>query len=155
MTNRQTTQSSFAVLLQHLARAWRREVDEALAPLGLSEAPGTALLTLSRVGGGIRQGALAERLGIEGPSLVPLLDQLCAAGLVTRCEDSQDRRAKVLHLTESGQALAVQLEAAMATVRTRLLGRVSDADMDAALRVFHALEGALGHSKLPPARSAS
>ncbi len=155
MSDRQATQSSFALLLQHLARAWRREVDAALTPLGLSEAPGTALLTLFRLGGGIRQGMLAERMGIEGPSLVPLLDQLCVAGLVTRREDSNDRRAKVLHLTEPGEAMAARLEAAIAAVRDRLLAHVSDADLDAALRVFRTLEGALGHSKLPPARSVS
>jgi MarR family transcriptional regulator for hemolysin len=149
------TQSAFAVLLQYLARAWRREFDAMLAPLGLSEATGTALLNLGRLGDGVRQGALAESLAIEGPSLVRLLDQLCNAGLVRRHEDRLDRRAKTLHLTPAGQAMVADIEALTAGLRKKLLGGVAEADLDASLRVFRGLEASLGRNPLPPAQASS
>jgi MarR family transcriptional regulator for hemolysin len=149
------SQSAFAVMLQYLARAWRREFDEKLAPLGLSEATGSALLNLGRLGDGVRQGTLAESLSIEGPSLVRLLDQLCNAGLVTRHEDRLDRRAKTLHLTPAGQAMVADIEALTADLRDKLLGGLSEADLEASLRVFRALEASLGRNPLPPAKSAS
>ena len=146
------TQSAFAVLLQYLARAWRREFDANLAPLGLSEATGSALLNLGRLGDGVRQGALADSLAIEGPSLVRLLDQLCNAGLVTRHEDRLDRRAKTLHLTRSGEAMVAAIEVSTAGLRDKLLGDLSEADLEASLRVFRALELSLGRNPLPPAQ---
>jgi MarR family transcriptional regulator for hemolysin len=151
----QSSHSAFAVLLQYLARAWRREFDGKLAPLGLSEATGSALLNLGRLGDGVRQGVLAESLAIEGPSLVRLLDQLCNAGLVTRHEDRLDRRAKTLHLTPAGKAMAADIEGLTAALRDKLLGHISGSDLEASLRVFRALEASLGRNPLPPARGQS
>jgi MarR family transcriptional regulator for hemolysin len=52
------------------------------------------VLHIARSGGGMRQGHLAEELGVEGPSLVRILDQLCAAGLVERRDDPKDGRPR-------------------------------------------------------------
>ena len=68
------------------------------------------VLTIARAGNGMRQGVLAEELGVEGPSLVRILDQLCLGGLVERRDDPTDKRAKTLHLTAEGQALAAVIE---------------------------------------------
>jgi hypothetical protein len=65
-------------LLLRLARIYRREVNRALAEHGLSDAKALPVLHIARAGGGLRQGVLAEELGVEGPSLVRILDQLCA-----------------------------------------------------------------------------
>jgi MarR family transcriptional regulator for hemolysin len=91
----------------------------------------------------VRQGLLAEDMGIEGPSLVGLLDPLCAAGLVERRPDPQDRRAKTLHLSEAGRELAVVVEQAVDALRARLLQAVDDKDLAAALRVLSAFDRAI------------
>lgn len=130
---------AFTGELLRLARTYRREVDRSLAEHGISEARALPVLHIGRAGGGMRQGALAEELGIEGPSLVRLLDQLCAAGLVERRDDPRDRRAKTLHLTDQGRDLAVVMEALLEGVRARLLAEVTAEDMAATLRVFSAL----------------
>lgn len=142
-------QAAFSAALILLARAWRRRVDEAVAPLGLSEATAWALVRIHRSGGGVRQGAVAEALGIEGPSLVRLLDQLCAAGLVERRGDPADRRAKTVSLTDAGTALADKLETVLQGVRRDLLAGVSAADLDACLRVFRIVGRTLGTPTLP------
>lgn len=127
-----------------LSRAYRGAADKALADYGLSQATAWPVILTGRLGDGVRQGALAEALGVEGPSLVRVLDQLVAAGLMERREDTHDRRAKTLHLTEAGNALRKQVEDVLVELRRRLFDGVSEADLQACLRVFDTLKTALG-----------
>ena len=88
------------------ARHWRRICHCALTSYGISEACAAPLLMIVRLGDGVHQVAVAQAAGLESPSLVRLLDQLCKAGLVCRSEDPLDRRAKALSLTAEGRRLA-------------------------------------------------
>ncbi|MGM4869793.1 MarR family winged helix-turn-helix transcriptional regulator [Bradyrhizobium sp. 956_D2_N1_5] len=108
-------------LIARLARIWRRESDQALSDHGLSYATAIPLLVLSRQGENVRQGVLADELGIEGPSLVRLIDLLEAEGLVERREDPSDRRAKTLHLTKAGEAKVEETNRVLRRVRSSLL----------------------------------
>lgn len=143
MTQRYDQERQLTASLLRLARTYRREVNRALAAHGLSDAKALPVLHIGRLGEGVRQGVLAEDLGVEGPSLVRILDQLSAAGLVKRREDPNDGRARTLHLTDEGRALAVVIEQAVDEVRGELLKGVSDADLAAALRVLAALDAAI------------
>ncbi|MDN5001556.1 MarR family winged helix-turn-helix transcriptional regulator [Bradyrhizobium sp. GCM10027634] len=108
-------------LIARLARIWRRESDQALSDHGLSYATAIPLLVLSRHGESVRQGVLADELGIEGPSLVRLIDLLEVEGLVERREDPTDRRAKTLHLTKAGEAKVEETNRVLRRVRASLL----------------------------------
>ena len=112
--------------------------------LGLSEASTWPLLAVSRYGDGLRQGVIADILGIKAPSLTRPLDYLEGEGLIERRDDPVDGRAKTLHLTPKGRQLTVQIEAALATLRHHLFENASDADVEACLRVFSALEDRMG-----------
>ena len=129
--------------LLHLNRHYRQAIDRALSPLELSDAKALPLLLIARGAEGVRQGVLADTLGLEGPSLVRLLDQLCAANLVERRVDPTDARAKTLHLTEEGRALAARCEDVLDTVRAGFLSGVSDEDLAITLRVMGAFEAAV------------
>ncbi|SAI55048.1 marR family transcriptional regulator [Bordetella ansorpii] len=128
-----------------LARAYRSAADKVLAGYGLSQATAWPVILAGRLGDGVRQGALAEALGIEGPSLVRLLDHLVSAGLIERREDPSDRRARTLHLTESGQALRAKLEDVLTRIRRELFKGIDADDVAACLRVFEKLTLALSH----------
>lgn len=128
-----------ALLLQ-TSRRWRRLAEDAVSSLGLSEARAAPLIWVGRLGGGVRQVTLAQHIGIEGPSLVRLLDQLEAAGLLERRDDPEDRRAKTIWLTPEGKALTRRVERVLTDLRERLLQDISDADIAAALRVFQAFD---------------
>lgn len=134
---------AFAQTLLRLARIYRREVNRALAAHGISDAKAMPVLHIARAGGGMRQGVLAEEVGVEGPSMVRILDQLCQTGLVERRDDPTDKRAKTLHLTAEGKTLARNVEDAIQIVRAQMLAQVSDADLSATLRTFAAFETAL------------
>ncbi|MFJ1298707.1 MarR family winged helix-turn-helix transcriptional regulator [Pseudomonadota bacterium AL_CKDN230030165-1A_HGKHYDSX7] len=130
--------------LMVLSRAYRGAADKALADFGMSQATAWPVILTGRLGDGVRQGVLAEALGVEGPSLVRVLDQLVAAGMIERREDAQDRRAKTIHLTDAGQVLRERIEGVLIQLRRQLFDGVSDADLDVCLRVFDTLKTSLG-----------
>ncbi len=124
------------------ARHWRRICQTTLANYGISEACAVPLLIIVRLGDGVRQVSVAHAAGLESPSLVRLLDQLCASGFVLRTEDPTDRRAKALSLTATGRELAEAIEAELVRLRREVLHDIAPADLEAALRVVRAFEDA-------------
>lgn len=140
MESLNTLQRIFTANLLTTGRQWRRVVDLALSSYGISEAAAAPLLWIGRLGGGVRQVAIATYVGIEGPSLVRLIDQLESMDLVIRKDDPTDRRAKGLWLTAEGEVLASRMEDALDELRGRILADVDQADIEAAIRVLKAFE---------------
>ena len=124
------------------SRHWRRICQATLGGYGISEACAVPLLMIVRLGDGVHQVAVANAAGLESPSLVRLLDQLCRAGLVCRSEDPLDRRAKALSLTAEGRVLAESIEGELVRLRRDILKGISQADLEASLRVIRAFEAA-------------
>ncbi|MHC2002952.1 MarR family winged helix-turn-helix transcriptional regulator [Methylobacterium sp. CM6241] len=121
-------------------RQWRRVANTVTERHGISEAKALPLVMIARMGDAPRQNALAEAVGIEGPSLVRLLDQLEKAGLVVRTEDPSDRRAKVLSLTSEAKMVVAEIEVELAGLRAAMFADVSPADLEASLRVFRTVQ---------------
>ncbi|NUR11881.1 MAG: MarR family transcriptional regulator [Bradyrhizobium sp.] len=126
--------------IARLGRVWRRESDQALSDHGLSYATAIPLLVLSRQGENVRQGVLADELGIEGPSLVRLIDLLQAEGLVERREDPTDRRAKTLHLTEAGEAKVEETNRILRRVRANLLKDIGPEELAITFETLQRIE---------------
>ena len=148
-TIRQQVRMAFGASLAVVSRGYQSAADKALVHMGLSQAMAWPLVMIGRLGNGIRPGVLADVLAIEGASLVRQLDQLVEAGLVERREDTIDRRAKTLHLTPAGTRARAKIEASLDGLRLALFADVVDADLEACLRVFAALDGRLGLSLRP------
>jgi len=126
------------------ARLWRRMTRTATAAHGVAEAGAPPLLWIERLGEGVRQNVLAERIGIESPSLVRVLDDLAAAGFIRREPDPSDRRANLLFLTEHGREVVSHIEIELKELRSRVLGDLPEADIRGAERVFAAIKSATG-----------
>lgn len=139
--------TDFGFGLTLAARRWRRTIDEALARYDLSDASWRPLLHLDRLGEGARQQDLAHALGIEGPSLVRLLDRLAAAELIERREDPTDRRAKTLHFTARGRDETARLKQVVAEVCAEMLEGAPAEEIAAATRLLARL--ALDRSPRP------
>jgi len=123
-----------------LARLYRRALDAAMKPYGLSEATAMPFRYLAYHGADIRQGALADAMHLEGPTLVRVLDRLVESGFVERIEDEGDRRARLVRMTPAGKALNKELDAVAEAVRAEIFAGVAEADLAAALRMFGQLE---------------
>ena len=148
--NRFELENAFIGGVSALRRELRKVYDRELAPTGLSLAYAWPIVLIAEQPG-MSQRELAERLEIEGPTLVRLLHQLGAMALVTRQQNPDDHRANTLHLTPAGRSTAKRLRRAMDGVRARLLAGVSDDELADALRVFDAVRNSMisGASALP------
>ncbi len=73
-----------------------------LRPVDLS------VLMLIEIEPGLRQHVIGDRLKIQRPNVVALIDALQERGLVERKVDRLDRRANQLALTKEGAALLVE-----------------------------------------------
>lgn len=134
---------AFSAHLVPLGRRYRRALDNGLAGLSLSHTPALAVMLIGRAADGLRQGALADQLGVEAPSVVPLIDQLERSGLVERRVDSTDKRARLIHLTAAGTTLAAQVEARTAEIRQTLLACIEADELVIATRVLDRLHATM------------
>jgi MarR family transcriptional regulator for hemolysin len=85
-------------------------------------------------------------MGIEGPSLVRLIDLLAAEGLVERREDPTDRRAKMLHITALGETKVAEITRVLGRVRADLLNGISGDALATTFDVLRRIELSALHS---------
>jgi MarR family transcriptional regulator, lower aerobic nicotinate degradation pathway regulator len=97
-------------LLVIAARAGQQLATRRLAPMGLTVQLCGVLIRLAA--GPISQHELGEELGIDRTTMVELIDDLEAKGVVVRRRNPADRRAYSIQLTPKGRA--VQKRAATA-----------------------------------------
>jgi DNA-binding MarR family transcriptional regulator len=86
---------------QRAARALARRFDEALRPVGLTSGQFSMLMSLNRPEPP-RMGAVAQLLAMDRTTLTAGLKALERRGLVEVRPDPQDRRSRLLVLTEAG-----------------------------------------------------
>jgi MarR family transcriptional regulator for hemolysin len=126
--------------LAEAARAWRARLDERLRPLGLSQARWIILLQLSRHGDGVAQKTLAERVGIEGPTLVRLLDRMTEDGWLERRESEADRRCKTVHMTDKARDVIEEIRKVATALRTELLAGTKPEELETMLRILQQIK---------------
>ena len=126
----------FANLLHRAAAVWRVRIDERLRPRGMTQATWRTLWALRSAAARYSQSDLAVRLGIETPTLVPILDRMETKGLLRREPDEQDRRKKIIVMTAGGEAEAATIEVEILAIRQQMLAGISEHDLQAGLRIF-------------------
>ncbi|MFM5521084.1 transcriptional regulator SlyA [Aeromonas jandaei] len=117
---------SLAEQIARMHRLWRTAADLELAPLGLTHPRWTALWKLSRMGNHVSQKTLADALEIELPSLMRTLGQLEEQGLIERHSCSQDKRARIVSVTPTGQTLLDQIANRIMNIRRELLAGIDE-----------------------------
>ncbi|MGD2172727.1 MAG: MarR family transcriptional regulator [Gammaproteobacteria bacterium] len=135
-----TSREQLGYAIGESARLWRSRLNERLRPLGFSQARWMVLLHLSKRGDGVMQKELAEWIGIEGPTLVRILDRMTEDGWIERRESTADRRAKTVHLTPQSNDIIKRIEKIAAQLRKEMLADVKDADIDACMRVLEQIK---------------
>jgi DNA-binding MarR family transcriptional regulator len=92
------------------------------------------------------QAALAEKIGADKTRIIATLDDLQAAGLISREPDPADRRARLLSITAAGRRVRRQVQDEIQRNEDRLLAELPSAERTAFLRAADQL------SALPAAR---
>src|SRR5580658_9650710 len=129
---------SFGFLLHDIARLLRKRFDQRARALGLSRSQWQVLVHLERHEG-INQSGLAEILEIENITLGRLIDRLEEAGWVERRPDRNDRRARLLYVTEKVAPVMERMRALAEELRNEALAGLAPAEretlLDALIRV--------------------
>ncbi len=110
--------------LAKVCRAHRGKVGELLAEVGLHVGQEMVLIELWREDG-LRGGELAERLGVEPPTVTKMLRRLERCGLVSRRQDSEDARSFRVYLTDEGRALEEPVVRCWESVEEKALAGMS------------------------------
>jgi MarR family transcriptional regulator for hemolysin len=129
----------FSAAVHNTARGWRLLIDKQLKHLGIGQAGWMTIAMIAKSGAPMSQRALADLVGVEGPSMVSMLDRLEREGLVTRAPCPTDRRVKLVHLTEAGTTLYQQVREQAQAVRTALLGDIDPDQLEAATELLELL----------------
>ncbi len=127
---------TFGLLLYGAARAWRNKLDARLRPLGLSQAKWRTLSHLAHNDGKLTQAGLAERIGVEEPTLVGLLHRLEKEGWVKRRSSADDRRCKTIHLQPRSDAVLSEIFNAAHSLRHELISDIPAAQLQTCMRVL-------------------
>ena len=131
----------FSTALHSTARAWRQTVDRRLKYLGVSQASWMTIAVAAKASQPLSQSELADRLAVEGATMVAMVDRLVKAGLVKREPSTTDRRVKRVVVTEAGYRLFDTVKTEAAAVRKELLSKMDPKKLEAATDVLEALQG--------------
>jgi MarR family transcriptional regulator for hemolysin len=134
-----TPQERFSTALHATARSWRIGLDARLKDLGVGQSGWLTIAILAKSRAELSQRALADQLGVEGPSVVAMLDRLEHAGLVLRAPCPTDRRVKLIHLTDAGRSLYAKVKKQADAFRASVLDEVPPAQLAAATALLETL----------------
>ena len=85
------------------------------------------------------QAALAEAIGADKTRIIRTLDELQQQGHIVRRPDPDDRRVRLLAITESGRAVKDAIQAEIQRGEERWLGDLSDDERQVFLSVLRRL----------------
>jgi len=129
----ETTSTQFSRTLRQVSLLWRSNIDRRLKPYGVSQVQWLTLYYISKSGKEMLQKMLAEKMAIEGATMVGILDRLVTAGFVERHECSHDRRGKTIHLLPAGHQLLEETTAIVQSLRDEVLDQIDDKELETCL----------------------
>jgi len=129
----------FSGALHNTARAWRQGIDRQLKDLGVSQAGWMTIAMVAKAAEPPSQKQLADLLGVEGPTVVAMVDRLVTANMVVREASLVDRRVKLIRLTPAGDALYARVKVEADAFRTSVLAGLDPAAIDAATALMETI----------------
>src|SRR5256885_13805255 len=114
--------------------------------MGLSRQKWRTLLHLSRASDPLTQTQIAERTGIEEPTLVTFLHRLEKEGWGVRKSSARDRRCKTVHLQPRTERVITRINATALNLRRELIKGISKRDMEVCMRVLNHFRERFDHA---------
>nr|WP_314541220.1 MarR family transcriptional regulator [uncultured Massilia sp.] len=134
-----TMDERFTAAVHNCARVWRLAIDKRLKHLGIGQSGWITIAMVAKSPEALSQRALADLVGVEGPSMVSMLDRLERDGLVERVPSPTDRRVKLVQLTEAGSNVFAEVRKEANAFRAFLLDGVDPDEVAAATRLLEGL----------------
>ncbi len=120
---------NFGFLVHDVARLLRISVDRRMSEVGLTRSQWWVLNNLFQHNGA-NQAELAQVLEVERPTLGRLIDRLEKKGWVKRVEDSKDRRAKKIFLSDEVSPIIKAMRKIAAEARSDALVGISEEERE-------------------------
>jgi MarR family transcriptional regulator for hemolysin len=133
----------FSGALHNTSRAWRQALDRRLKYLGVSQASWMTIAVAAKARSPLSQSELADKLAVEGATMVAMVDRLVKAGLVIREPSTTDRRVKRVVLTQAGNLLYDKVREEAAAFRKDLLADIDPKKLLAATELLENLQGVI------------
>jgi MarR family transcriptional regulator for hemolysin len=133
----------FSGALHNTSRSWRQALDRRLKYLGVSQASWMTIAVAAKASTPLSQSELADRLAVEGASMVAMIDRLVKSGLVVREPSTTDRRIKRVVLTEAGKLLYDKVLTEAAAFRKELLADIDPERLLIATELLERLQGVI------------
>jgi len=129
-------ESSIGFVVNATAKAFQKALDTELRKnVGVTISQWRVISTLTRQPG-ITQKEIADRVGIESSTLVPIIDKMEKDGFVKRKLDSEDRRINRIYLTtKAGDLWNSMIECAL-KIRKLSTKEISDEQVKTTLDVL-------------------
>jgi MarR family transcriptional regulator for hemolysin len=131
----------FSDALHSTSRSWRQAVDRRLKYLGVSQASWMTIAIAAKARSPLSQSELADKLGVEGATMVAMIDRLVKAGLVIREASTTDRRVKRVILTSAGVKIYDKVKAEAVALRKELLANIDQKKLLIATELLEGLQG--------------
>jgi MarR family transcriptional regulator, transcriptional regulator for hemolysin len=131
----------FSDALHNTSRSWRQAVDRRLKYLGVSQASWMTIAIAAKARSPLSQSELADKLGVEGATMVAMIDRLVKAGLANREASTTDRRVKRVVLTSAGLKIYEKVKTEAAALRKELLAGTDQRKLFAATELLEGLQG--------------
>ena len=121
-------ESNPGFIINRTARTLSRSLDIRLRNgVGVTFAQWRVLVLLTKTHDGLSQKEMAEGLGLEAPSLIPILDKLQTDGFIERRVDRNDRRNnRIYRSNKTFEVWAATLECATQVLTIALAGIAED-----------------------------
>ena len=129
-------ESSVGFIVNTTAKAFQKALDAELRKnVGVSISQWRVISTLVRQPG-ITQKEIADRVGIEGSTLVPIIDKMEKDGFVKRKLDDKDRRINRIYLTAKADDLWNSMIECALKIRKLSTKEISEGEIKTALDVL-------------------
>lgn len=121
------------------ARRWRKIANDHLRQAGQSMARWETLFLVAFSGKGLPQTELARLIGVQGPTMVGMLNQLAQEGLIQRYQSETDQRVTVNEITPAGLAAITDIMTITNVLRNELLAEIPREQQELCIEVLDAI----------------
>lgn len=123
-------ENSIGFIVNRTARAFVKALDlELHEQVGITVGQWKVIVMLVKHNG-LTQKEIADKLGLESPTLIPIIDKMEKEELVVRKVDPSDRRNNRIYRTDKADALWERMVQCASKVRQVSVKEISDADLN-------------------------
>jgi len=130
-------ESSAGFVVNHTAKAFQKALDlELRKNVGVTLSQWRVIASLVQQPG-LTQKEIADKVGVEGATLVPIIDKMEKEGLLKRKPDSKDRRVNRIYLTPKADSLWNSMIECAIHIRKVSTKDISEDKLEITLETLH------------------